>query len=149
MIKLLTLQTHNRRDPSDFRSKRMGKDGSICGWLGWSDKFVGINQLDGMIIDPSVLKGFGCQVRRENVRKVTILSGDFCRSFFGYQAGYLRSMVNIEHKRGGAGRHNGTDWPEMNYIGFMLWVKLYSCNSILPTSSARQSKYWAGRSWAT
>ena len=50
-----------------------------------------IDQLNSMIVDPSVLGEFGRQVQREHVREVSILGGDLCRSLFGYQAGYLRS----------------------------------------------------------
>ena len=36
MVKLLEFQTYSQRDPLDFWSRKMGKDGSTCGWLGWS-----------------------------------------------------------------------------------------------------------------
>ena len=133
MVRLLKSQTHSRKDPPDFRSKRMGKDGSTCGWLGWSDEPVGIDQLDRMIVDPSVLGEFGSQVRRE--REVGILDGDLRRSLLDYQAVYLRSTGRVNIERGGAGRRNGTDWPDVNYVGLMFRVKLCSCNSFLPTSS--------------
>ena len=45
-----------------------------------------------------------------------------------------RTRVNIE--RGRAGRHNETDLPNVNYVGLIFLVKLYSCNSFLSTSSA-------------
>ena len=73
MVKLLKSQTHSWRDLSDFRSKRMGKDESICRWLGWSDKPIGIDQLNSMIVDPSLFGGFGSQVRRKHVCKFDIL----------------------------------------------------------------------------
>ena len=47
-----------------------------------------------MIVGPSVLKEFGNQVRRK--RKVGMLVGDLCRSFLGYQAGYLGSTLSEE-----------------------------------------------------
>ena len=40
-----------------------------------------IDQLDSMIVDPSVLGEFGSQVLKE--RKVGILSGDHRKSLFG------------------------------------------------------------------
>ena len=61
-----------------------------------------IDQLDSMVIDPSVLGEFESQVRRE--RKVGILDGNLCRGLLGNQAGYLRPV-----KRGGAERRIGTD----------------------------------------
>ena len=80
-------------------------------------------QFYDVIVDPGVLGEFGSQVRRE--RKVGILDGDLCRSLLGYQAGYLRSMVNIE--QGGAERRNGTEWRDVYYKDFTLRVKRYSC----------------------
>ena len=47
------------------------KDGSTYGWLGWSDKPIGIDPLDKIVIDSSVLGKFGSQVWKE--RKVGIL----------------------------------------------------------------------------
>ena len=41
MARLLKSQTHSQKDPPDFRSKKMGKDGSTYGWLGWSDEPIG------------------------------------------------------------------------------------------------------------
>ena len=46
------------------------KDGSTCGRLGWSDENDGIDQLDRMIVDPSMLGESGSQVRREHISKV-------------------------------------------------------------------------------
>ena len=69
--------------------------------MGW---LLTINQFYGVIIDPGVFREFGSQVQRE--REVDILDEDLCRSLLGYQAGYLRSTVNIEW--GGAAQHNGT-----------------------------------------
>ena len=48
-----------------------------------------IDQLNSMIVDPSVLGEFGSEVRRKYIHEVDILDGDFCRSLLGYQAGYL------------------------------------------------------------
>ena len=64
-----------------------------------------IDQLDSMIVDPSVLGEFGNQVLKE--REVGILNGDLCRSLLGYQAVYLRSTRRVNIERGGAEGRSG------------------------------------------
>ena len=81
-----------------------------------------------MVVDLGVLEELGCQIWRENVCKVQILSEDFCRGFFGNQAGYLRppKRVDIEcDKRG------GTEGRDINYVGLMFRVKCCSCKLFL------------------
>ena len=56
-----------------FSVKEDGK-----GWEHLRVTWMVINQLDSMIVDPSMLGEFGSQVWRE--RKVGILDGDLCRS---------------------------------------------------------------------
>ena len=53
-----------------------------------------------------MLGELGRQVRRENIREVRILGGNFCKSLFDNQAGNLRptERVDIELERGKAGR---------------------------------------------
>ena len=70
-------------DAQPKRSVRLPvkKNGSICGWLRWSDKSVGINQFNSIVVNPNVLGEFGRQVRREH--EVSILDGDLHKSLFG------------------------------------------------------------------
>ena len=81
------------------------KDGSTRGWLGWSDEPIGIDPLERMIVNPSMLREFGSQVLRE--RKVGILDGDPRRSLFCNQASYLKSTgwvnICINHPSGYSG----------------------------------------------
>ena len=69
-----------------------------------------------MVVDPGVLGEFGRQVWREYVREVGILVGDFCGSFLGNQAGYLRPSGRIDIEQG------GTEGRNVNYESF--WKKL-------------------------
>ena len=75
-----------------------------------------------MVVDFGILGGFGRQVQRKYIRKVDIPVGDFCKSLFNNQVGYLRSMgkVDIYIEYGiaeGRGRTKGRD---MNYKDFMF-----------------------------
>ena len=56
-----------------------------------------IDQLDSMIVDPSVLGEFGGQVRRE--RKVGILDGDLCRSLGRSWATHRNRLTRRELRR--------------------------------------------------
>ena len=76
--------------------------------LGDLDGLIGplaFDQLDSIVVDPSVLGEFGSQVRRE--REVGILDGDLCRSLLSNQASYLKSMgrvsICINHLSGYSG----------------------------------------------
>ena len=65
---------HNRRDLSDFRSKSMGVPaGDLDGLM---SPFT-FNQLNSVIVDPSVLGDFRSQVQTKHVHKVTYLSETF------------------------------------------------------------------------
>ena len=55
------------------------------------------------------IEGFGSQVWREHVCKFNILVGDLCKSFLGYQAGYLRSTGRVNIERGEVGQCNGIE----------------------------------------
>ena len=75
IVRLLRLLTDTQ--PKGSVRLPVEKDGSTCGRLGWSDEPVGINQLDIMIVDPSVLEESGSQVRREHISKVRYSAGTF------------------------------------------------------------------------
>ena len=87
--------------------------------MGWH---LTINQFDSLVDYPDVLKKFGRQVQWEYIRKVRILGKDLYISLFGYQNGNLRSIrkVNIEQ---GRVERRGWEWYDVNYKGFILWVK--------------------------
>ena len=66
-----------------------------------------IDQLDSMIVDPSMLGEFGSQVWRK--RKVSILDKNLNRSLFGYHAIYLKSTGRVIIEREDIRQCNGTN----------------------------------------
>ena len=76
VIEASIIDTH----PKGFVRLLVKMDGSPYRWLGWSDKLVGINQLNRIVVDLNVLGQFGSQVRRKHVSEVEILDGNLCRS---------------------------------------------------------------------
>ena len=101
-----------------------------------------IDQLDSMIVDPSIFGRFGSQVQRKHVRKVDILDKNLCKSLFSYQAVYLKSKRRMNIKRKGVGQHNGIDWHNTNYVDLIFRVKFCSCNSF---SILTQYIWWLNR----
>ena len=57
----------------------MRKDGSTCGWLGWSDKPIAIDQLNDIIVDPNALGKF--KSKSGEYAKLTYLSETFVGVF--------------------------------------------------------------------
>ena len=117
-----------------------------------------------MIVDLGLLGKLGCQVQRENIRKVQILGGDLCRcllgnqagylrlprrvdiegrdrSLFGNQAEYLRSLGRVDIK--GRNEQGETEGRNMNYISLMFRIKCYSGKLFL-TLQLNASGSWEG-----
>ena len=91
-----------------------------------------------MIVDSGVFKKLESQVRRENIRKVRILGGNFYRSLLGNQAGYLRPPEKVDIERcerslfGNQARYLRSlgrvdiEGRNMNYVSLMFRIKCCS-----------------------
>lgn len=76
---------------------------------------------------------FGYKIQRKYVCEVGILVGDLCKSLFGNQVGYLRSIKKKDYiKRNRAEKRGGAKERNVNYKGLILQIKYCNCKLFFP-----------------